>query len=61
MSLTSENVVMCRTFSKIYGLAGLRLGWLYGPAHIVHAVQSHSRPVQRQRTRNRRWYGRDKG
>src|SRR5499425_1721528 len=35
---TSENVVMCRTFSKIYGLAALRLGWLYGPAHIVDAV-----------------------
>jgi histidinol-phosphate aminotransferase len=35
---TSENVVMCRTFSKIHGLAALRLGWLYGPAHIVDAV-----------------------
>jgi len=35
---TSENVVMCRTFSKIYGLAGLRLGWLYGPQHIVDAL-----------------------
>ena len=35
---TSDNVVMCRTFSKIYGLAGLRLGWLYGPAHIVDAL-----------------------
>ncbi|MFL6974340.1 MAG: histidinol-phosphate transaminase [Xanthobacteraceae bacterium] len=35
---TSDNVVMCRTFSKIYGLAALRLGWLYGPAHIVDAV-----------------------
>jgi histidinol-phosphate aminotransferase len=35
---TSENVVMCRTFSKIYGLAGLRLGWLYGPAHVVDAI-----------------------
>ncbi|MEA2880461.1 MAG: histidinol-phosphate aminotransferase [Hyphomicrobiales bacterium] len=35
---TSENVVMTRTFSKIYGLAGLRLGWLYGPAHVVDAV-----------------------
>src|SRR6516162_1374568 len=32
---TSENVVMCRTFSKIHGLAALRLGWLYGPAHVV--------------------------
>ncbi len=35
---TSENVVMCRTFSKIYGLAALRLGWLYGPARVVDAV-----------------------
>ncbi len=33
-----ENVVMTRTFSKIYGLAGLRLGWGYGPAHIVDAL-----------------------
>jgi histidinol-phosphate aminotransferase len=35
---TSDNVVMCRTFSKIYGLAALRLGWLYGPAHVVDAL-----------------------
>jgi histidinol-phosphate aminotransferase len=35
---TSENVVMCRTFSKIYGLAALRLGWMYGPAHVIDAV-----------------------
>jgi histidinol-phosphate aminotransferase len=35
---TSDNVVMTRTFSKIYGLAGLRLGWLYAPAHIADAL-----------------------
>jgi histidinol-phosphate aminotransferase len=35
---TSDNVVMCRTFSKIYGLAALRLGWLYGPAPVVDAL-----------------------
>ena len=35
---TADNVVMCRTFSKIHGLAALRLGWMYGPAHIVDAV-----------------------
>jgi histidinol-phosphate aminotransferase len=35
---TSENVVMTRTFSKIYGLAGLRLGWMVGPAHVADAV-----------------------
>jgi histidinol-phosphate aminotransferase len=33
-----ENVVMTRTFSKIYGLASLRLGWMVGPAHVVDAV-----------------------
>ncbi len=36
---TCENVVMTRTFSKIYGLANLRLGWLYGPAHVVDALE----------------------
>jgi len=35
---TSENVVMTRTFSKIHGLAALRLGWMYGPAHVVGAI-----------------------
>jgi histidinol-phosphate aminotransferase len=35
---TSENVVMTRTFSKIHGLAALRLGWMYGPAHVIDAI-----------------------
>ena len=35
---TSENVVMCRTFSKIHGLAAVRLGWMYGPAHVIDAI-----------------------
>jgi histidinol-phosphate aminotransferase len=35
---TCENVVMTRTFSKIYGLANLRLGWAYGPPHVIDAV-----------------------
>ena len=35
---TSDNVVMLRTFSKIHGLAALRLGWIYGPAHIIDAL-----------------------
>jgi histidinol-phosphate aminotransferase len=34
----AENVVMTRTFSKIHGLANLRIGWLYGPAHVVDAL-----------------------
>lgn len=35
---TNENVVMLRTFSKIHGLAAARLGWLYGPLHVVDAL-----------------------
>jgi histidinol-phosphate aminotransferase len=35
---TTDNVVMTRTFSKIYGLAALRLGWMYGPAHVIDAI-----------------------
>jgi histidinol-phosphate aminotransferase len=35
---TSENAVMTRTFSKIYGLAALRLGWAYCPAPIADAL-----------------------
>ncbi len=34
----AQNVVMTRTFSKIYGLAGLRIGWMYAPANIVDAI-----------------------
>jgi histidinol-phosphate aminotransferase len=33
----AENVVMVRTFSKM-GIAGERVGWMYGPAHVVDAV-----------------------
>jgi histidinol-phosphate aminotransferase len=33
-----DNVVMTRTFSKIYGLAGLRVGWAYCPAGIADAI-----------------------
>ena len=35
---TAENVVMTRTFSKIYGLAALRLGWAYCPQAIADVL-----------------------
>jgi histidinol-phosphate aminotransferase len=41
---TSENVVMCRTYSKIHGLAAVRLGWMYAPAHIVDVVNRVRNP-----------------
>ncbi|HEX2147847.1 MAG TPA: histidinol-phosphate transaminase [Pseudorhizobium sp.] len=34
----NRNVVMTRTFSKAYGLAALRIGWMYAPAAIVDAL-----------------------
>ncbi|MBU6318112.1 MAG: histidinol-phosphate transaminase [Alphaproteobacteria bacterium] len=34
-----ENVVMTRTFSKLYGLAGLRLGWGYAAPSIIDALE----------------------
>ena len=39
---SGANVVMTRTFSKIYGLAGLRVGWAYCPvevAQVLHRVR----------------------
>ena len=33
-----DNVVMLRTFSKIFGLASQRLGWAYGPAAIIDVL-----------------------
>ncbi|MFI5407798.1 histidinol-phosphate transaminase [Kaistia sp. UC242_56] len=35
---SAPNVLMTRTFSKIYGLAGVRLGWGYGPAEVIDAM-----------------------
>ena len=34
----SKNVILLRTFSKIYGLASLRIGWGYGPKKIIDAM-----------------------
>jgi histidinol-phosphate aminotransferase len=38
LASTSENVVVTRTFSKIHGLANLRIGWAYGPEHVIDAL-----------------------
>lgn len=34
----NRNVVMTRTFAKVYGLAALRIGWIYGPSEIIDAM-----------------------
>jgi len=33
-----SNTVMCRTFSKIFGMGGMRLGWAYAPQAIVDVL-----------------------
>lgn len=40
MELAGEmpNVLVTRTFSKIHGLAALRLGWAYGPESVIDAI-----------------------
>ncbi|WP_322514313.1 histidinol-phosphate transaminase [Rhodopseudomonas palustris] len=35
---TTDNTVLTHTFSKVHGLASLRIGWMFGPANIVDAV-----------------------
>jgi len=38
LAAEAPNVVMTRTFSKIYGLANLRIGWGYGPGPVIDAL-----------------------
>ena len=35
----APNVVVTRTFSKLYGLAGLRIGWLYCDPSVMDPIQ----------------------
>jgi histidinol-phosphate aminotransferase len=35
---TTNNVVMTRTFSKVYGLAGIRIGWAYCPKPLADVL-----------------------
>jgi histidinol-phosphate aminotransferase len=38
LAAEAENVVMTRTFAKVFGLANLRLGWAYGAAAVIDAL-----------------------
>jgi len=35
----AENIIVCRTFSKLYGLAALRVGWGYAPTAVIDALE----------------------
>jgi histidinol-phosphate aminotransferase len=38
LAASTDNTVILRTFSKIYGLSALRLGWMFGPAPIIDVI-----------------------
>jgi histidinol-phosphate aminotransferase len=38
MARAADNVIVTHTFSKIHGLAALRVGWAYAPAPIADAI-----------------------
>lgn len=38
------NVIMTRTFSKVYGLGGLRIGWGYGPKELIDVMTRIRQP-----------------
>jgi len=40
----APNLVVTHTFSKLYGLAALRIGWAYGPPEIVDAINRFRLP-----------------
>lgn len=41
---TRDNVIMTRTFSKIYGLGGMRVGWGYAPQEIIDVLNRIRQP-----------------
>ena len=38
LAATHDNVIMTRTFSKMYALAGLRVGWAFGAPEIIDMI-----------------------
>lgn len=44
LAATRPNVLMTRTFSKIYGLGGLRIGWGYGAQEMIEVMTRIRQP-----------------
>jgi histidinol-phosphate aminotransferase len=44
LARTAANVIITRTFSKIYGLGGLRVGWAYGPKALIDVLNKMRGP-----------------
>ncbi len=41
LAMDNPRVIVCRTFSKIYGMAGLRIGYAIGQAEPMKALRRH--------------------
>lgn len=41
----SQNILVVRTFSKVYGMAGMRVGYGLGRSDIIHKVEQHKMSV----------------
>jgi histidinol-phosphate aminotransferase len=44
LACTARNVLVTRTFSKIFGLGAERIGWGYGPAPVITALHKIRAP-----------------
>lgn len=44
IAISLPNVVIVRTFSKAYGLAGLRIGYAVGPSQVIDAMRAAGGP-----------------
>ena len=44
LARSRDNVLVTRTFSKIYGLGGLRIGWGYGPQDMIDVMTRIRQP-----------------
>ena len=53
-----RNVVVLRTFSKIHGLAGLRIGYAIAPPEMIEVLHKTQTAIQREQHRTGR---RDRG
>jgi histidinol-phosphate aminotransferase len=46
MTYQQDNVIVTRTFSKDYGLAGLRVGYAVGPERLIHELYKIKLPFE---------------
>ncbi len=49
LSRKFDNVLTTRTFSKVYGLAGLRIGWAFGPQQVIDVINRVRSPFNANR------------